>query len=116
MVRDSGNYGVCFTGLQILGFDKGIPRGVSLKKLEKSKTRNKMTIEEKKKLQVALKRIQGQVGGIEKMISEDKKCEAVVTQVVASMSSLKSVAKALLADAVDSCNKEEYAKLLKRYL
>jgi len=74
-----------------------------------------MTIEEKKKLQVALKRIQGQVGGIEKMISEDK-CEAVVTQVVASMSSLKSVAKSLLADAVDSCNKEEYAKLLKRYL
>jgi len=26
------------------------------------------------------------------------------------------VAKALLADAVDSCNKEEYAKLLKRFL
>jgi len=75
-----------------------------------------MTIDEKKKLQVALKRIQGQVGGIERMISEDKKCEAVVTQVVASMSSLKSVAKALLADAMDSCNKEEYAKLLKRFL
>jgi DNA-binding FrmR family transcriptional regulator len=56
------------------------------------------------------------VGGIEKMIAEDKKCEAVVTQVVASMSSLKSVAKALLADAMDSCNKEEYAKLLKRFL
>lgn len=75
-----------------------------------------MTTEEKKKLQVALKRIQGQVGGIEKMISEDKKCDAVVTQVVASMSSLKSVAKALLADAMDSCNKEEYARLLKRFL
>ena len=75
-----------------------------------------MTTEEKKKLQVALKRIQGQVGGIEKMISEDKQCEAVVTQVVASMSSLKSVAKTLLADAMDSCNKEEYAKLLKRFL
>ncbi len=75
-----------------------------------------MTVEEKKKLQIALRRIQGQVGGIEKMIDQDKKCEAVVTQVVASMSSLKSVAKALLADAVDSCNKEEYAKLLKRFL
>lgn len=75
-----------------------------------------MSTEEKKKIQVALKRIQGQVGGIEKMIAEDKTCEAVVTQVVASMSSLKSVAKALLADAVDSCNKEDYAKLLKRFL
>ncbi len=75
-----------------------------------------MTIDEKKKLQVALKRIQGQVGGIERMIAEDKKCEAVVTQVVASMSSLKSVAKTLLADAVTSCDKEEYTKLLKRFL
>jgi len=75
-----------------------------------------MTIEEKKKLQVMLKRIQGQVGGIERMVSEDKNCEAVVTQVTASMSSLKSVAKTLLADASGSCSKEEYTKLLKRFL
>jgi len=75
-----------------------------------------MTSDEKKKVQVALKRIQGQVGGIEKMINDDKNCEAVVTQVVASMSSLRSIAKTLLADAVDSCNREEYAKLLKRFL
>lgn len=75
-----------------------------------------MTIEEKKKLQVALKRIQGQVGGIEKMLDTNKDCEAIVTQVVASMSSLKSVAKTLLADAAGSCSKDEYAKLLKRFL
>ncbi len=75
-----------------------------------------MSLEEKKKLQVMLKRIQGQVGGIERMVSDDKNCDAVVTQVVASMSSLKSVAKTLLADAVGSCSKEEYTKLLKRFL
>jgi len=75
-----------------------------------------MTVEEKKKLQVMLKRIQGQVGGIERMVGEDKNCEAVVTQVTASMSSLKSVAKTLLADASGSCSKEEYTKLLKRFL
>jgi len=75
-----------------------------------------MSIEEKKKLQVMLKRIQGQVGGIERMVGDDKNCEAIVTQVVASMSSLKSVAKTLLADAVGSCSKEEYTKLLKRFL
>ena len=75
-----------------------------------------MSIEEKKKLQVMLKRIQGQVGGIERMVSEDKSCEAIVTQVTASMSSLKSVAKTLLGDAVGSCSKEEYTKLLKRFL
>lgn len=75
-----------------------------------------MTIEEKKKMQVMLKRIQGQVGGIERMVDDEKNCEAIVTQVVASMSSLKSVAKTLLADAVSDCTKEEYTKLLKRFL
>lgn len=67
-------------------------------------------------MQVMLKRIQGQVGGIERMVSEDKGCEAIVTQITASMSSLKSVAKVLLADAVSDCTKEEYTKLLKRFL
>lgn len=75
-----------------------------------------MSTDEKKKLQVMLKRIQGQVGGIERMISDDKSCEAVLTQVVASMSSLKSVAKSLLAESVGSCSKDEYTKLLKRFL
>ena len=75
-----------------------------------------MTIEEKKKMQVMLKRIQGQVGGIERMVGDDKSCEAIVTQITASMSSLKSVAKVLLADAVSDCTKEEYTKLLKRFL
>jgi DNA-binding FrmR family transcriptional regulator len=75
-----------------------------------------MSLEEKKKMQVMLKRIQGQVGGIERMVEGDKDCEAIVTQVVASMSSLKSVAKTLLAEAVGSCTKEEYTKLLKRFL
>lgn len=75
-----------------------------------------MSLEEKRKMQVMLKRIQGQVGGIERMVGDDKDCEAIVTQVVASMSSLKSVAKALLADAVGSCSKDEYTKLLKRFL
>lgn len=75
-----------------------------------------MSTDEKKKLQVMLKRIQGQVGGIERMVGDDKNCESIVTQVVASMSSLKSVAKTLLADAVGSCSKEEYTKLLKRFL
>lgn len=75
-----------------------------------------MSTEEKKKLQVALKRVQGQVGGIEKMIAGDKSCDAVVTQIVASMSSLRSVAKTLLAEAAGSCSKEDYTKLLKRFL
>lgn len=75
-----------------------------------------MDATEKKKIQVGLKRVQGQIGGIEKMISDDKSCDAVVTQIVASISSLKGVAKTLLAEASTSCSKEEYTKLLKRFL
>lgn len=75
-----------------------------------------MNTEEKKKIQVALKRVQGQIGGIEKMIAGDKSCDAVVTQIVASVSSLKGIAKTLLAEAAGSCSKEEYTKLLKRFL
>lgn len=71
---------------------------------------------DRKKLQVMLKRIQGQVGGIEKMVGEGKSCEAVITQISAAMSSLKSVAKSLLAEEAGSCTKTEYEKLLKRFL
>lgn len=75
-----------------------------------------MTKEETNKLQIRLKRIQGQVGGIERMVGEEKSCEAIVTQITAAMSSLKGVAKELLSDAVDSCSKDERTKLLKRFL
>jgi len=79
-----------------------------------------MNPEEKKKLQVMLKRIQGQVGGIGKMIEEDKSCEAVLTQVSAAVSSLKSVGRSLLVEEAVKCDeekgKEGYGKLLKRYL
>ncbi len=71
---------------------------------------------DRKKMSIMLKRIQGQVGGIERMVSGGKDCEAVITQVTAAMSSLKSVAKSFLADAAGSCSKAEYEKLLKRFL
>ncbi len=75
-----------------------------------------MTIEEKRSLEVMLKRICGQVNGIAKMINDDKDCEAVMTQVVAAMSSLKSVGRTVLADTTCSLPKDESIKLLKRFL
>lgn len=76
---------------------------------------------EKKKLTANLKRIQGQVGGIIKMIEGDKGCEAILTQISAAISSLKGVGKNLLVEEASECgssvkNRENYAKLLKRYL
>lgn len=79
-----------------------------------------MNPEEKKKLQVMLRRIQGQVGGIGKMIEGDKSCEEVLTQISAAVSSLKSVGRSLLVEEAIKCDekrgKEDYSKLLKRYL
>jgi len=79
-----------------------------------------MNPEERNKLQVMLKRIQGQVGGIGKMIDEEKECEAVLTQISAAVSSLKSVGRGLLVEEAVKCSggkgKDVYSKLLKRYL
>ena len=75
-----------------------------------------MTVEEKRELEIMLRRIGGQVNGIGKMINDDKGCEAIMTQVMAAMSSLKSVGRAVLADATCDVPKEESAKLLKRFL
>jgi DNA-binding FrmR family transcriptional regulator len=75
-----------------------------------------MSIEEKRSLEVMLKRIAGQVGGISKMINEDKDCDGIMTQIVAAMSSLRSVGRTILVDATSVCSKEESAKLLKRFL
>jgi DNA-binding FrmR family transcriptional regulator len=71
---------------------------------------------EKEALWKSLRRIEGQVGGIRKMVEEGKECGLVLTQITAAMSALKSVGRALLADSATKCNREDYAKLLKRFL
>ena len=75
-----------------------------------------MKLEEKKQVEMTLKRIQGQVGGILKMVDEEKECGDVLTQVVAAMSSLKTVGMSLLADQATCCSKTDYLKLLKRFV
>jgi CsoR family transcriptional regulator, copper-sensing transcriptional repressor len=45
-----------------------------------------------------LRRIEGQVRGLEKMVEEDKYCIDILTQVAAATSALQSVALGLLED------------------
>lgn len=78
-------------------------------------------MEQKSRLIANLKRVRGQVGGIIKMIEDNKGCEATLTQISAAISSLKGVGKNLLVDEAGKCgssgkSRENYAKLLKRYL
>ena len=79
-----------------------------------------MQEEETKKLRQMLRRIQGQVGGIERMLEEGRNHEDVLTQLSASMSSLKTVARNILAGEAVRCSEstkasERYATLLKRF-
>ena len=65
------------------------------------------TEEEKKKLVTRLKRAEGQIRGIEKMIEDDLYCPDILVQVSAVTSALNSFNKELLACHIRSCVKED---------
>ena len=56
-----------------------------------------------KAIQARLRRIEGQIRGIEKMVDEDRYCIDVLTQVNAARAALESVALQLLADHTEHC-------------
>jgi DNA-binding FrmR family transcriptional regulator len=58
---------------------------------------------DKEAVQGRLRRIEGQIRGIQKMVEEDRYCIDVLTQVSAVKAALESVAMLLLADHVDHC-------------
>ncbi len=58
---------------------------------------------EKKRYLARLKRIEGQVRGVYRMVDEDEYCIDVLTQITAVQSALKGVALALLDDHMQHC-------------
>jgi CsoR family transcriptional regulator, copper-sensing transcriptional repressor len=58
---------------------------------------------DKKAVLSRLRRIEGQVRGVEKMVDEDRYCIDVLTQVNAVRAALESVALQLLADHTEHC-------------
>ena len=58
---------------------------------------------DKSKVQARLRRIEGQVRGIQKMVDEDRYCIDVLTQVNATRAALESVALQLLAEHTEHC-------------
>lgn len=59
-----------------------------------------------KAIQSRLRRIEGQVRGIQKMVDEDRYCIDVLTQVNAVRAALESVALELLSDHTEHCVSE----------
>ncbi len=58
---------------------------------------------EKDKLQTRLRRIEGQVRGVSRMVDEDRYCIDVVTQISAVQAALDKVALGLLDDHARHC-------------
>ena len=58
---------------------------------------------DKKAVLSRLRRIEGQVRGIQKMVDDDRYCIDVLTQVNATRAALESVALKLLADHTEHC-------------
>jgi DNA-binding FrmR family transcriptional regulator len=58
---------------------------------------------DKSSLQRRMKRLEGQVRGVSKMIDEDRYCIDVLTQISAAKSALDSVAMTLMEDHLDHC-------------
>ncbi len=67
----------------------------------------KRTEEDKKKLVTRLKKAEGQIRGIEKMVEEDLYCPDILIQVSAVTSALNSFNKELLACHIRSCVAED---------
>lgn len=57
----------------------------------------------KDKVLARLRRIEGQIRGLEKMVEEDRYCIDVLTQVAAAEAALKSVSLSLLEDHMQHC-------------
>lgn len=57
----------------------------------------------KEAVQKRLRRVEGQVRGIQRMVDEDKYCIDVLTQISAASSALRAVAVELLEDHLGHC-------------
>lgn len=60
-------------------------------------------ISEKERYLMRLRRVEGQIRGIQRMIDEDKYCIDILTQVSAAQSALRNVALGLLDDHMRHC-------------
>lgn len=59
--------------------------------------------DDKDDLQARLKRIEGQIRGLQRMVEEDAYCIDILTQITAADSALKKVAVGLLEDHLSHC-------------
>ena len=59
--------------------------------------------DDKKEILTQLRRVEGQIRGIQKMVDQDTYCIDVLTQITAAEKGLKKVAVSLVEDHLDHC-------------
>jgi CsoR family transcriptional regulator, copper-sensing transcriptional repressor len=65
---------------------------------------------DKEKIQNRLKRIEGQVRGVQRMVDEETYCVDVLTQISSIVSAMEKVGAILLKDHVEHCVRESIEK------
>ena len=65
---------------------------------------------DKEKLQNRLRRIEGQVRGVQRMVDEEAYCIDVLTQIASVVAALEKVGTILLKDHVEHCVRESIEK------
>jgi DNA-binding FrmR family transcriptional regulator len=85
-------------------------------------------VEDRRALQIRLRRIIGQLKGVESMVAGDYECAEVLNQIVSARSALKSLAEKILVEHVEHClgdahtpeqrrrDIKEVTTMLKRYV
>lgn len=66
--------------------------------------------QDKEKLQNRLKRIEGQVRGVQRMVDEEAYCVDVLTQIGSIVAAMEKVGAILLKDHVEHCVRESIEK------
>jgi DNA-binding FrmR family transcriptional regulator len=61
------------------------------------------TDEERRRIVNRLKRLEGQIRGLQTMIESDKDCEAVLTQIMAAKSALNQVGLHIIGHSMKTC-------------
>lgn len=59
--------------------------------------------EERRRILNRLRRLEGQIRGLQSMISSDKDCEAILTQIMAAKSALNQVGLHIIAHSMKTC-------------
>lgn len=64
-----------------------------------------------------LRRVEGQIRGLQKMVKEQKDCEAIITQLMAARAALDKVGVSIVTDHLEQCLTEPHSQhKLKRML